>query len=195
MEHPPMADEQTYRDVSALLIHPAELDDIAACLALDRSYTTNEVWQMVLEPRQGLATLGVRFHAVRLTREVRHPYPRPDEELRALWQHDISDVLVARLGDEVVGFVDMRALVDRGCVWVHNLVVHAPFRRRGIGRQLVEAAAEWGRERGFRRFIFETPTKNGGAFQFFFAIGAEFTGFQDRYYSNQDIAVFFEYRV
>jgi ribosomal protein S18 acetylase RimI-like enzyme len=70
-----------------------------------------------------------------------------------------------------------------------------PYRNQGIGKALLRAAAAWAREESLRRLILEAPTKNGPALRYFHARGAEFCGFNDRYYTNGDIAVFFEYRL
>src|SRR5262249_13950732 len=39
---------------------------------------------------------------------------------------------------------------------INALVVHPPFWRRGIGRQLLGAAEQWGRERGARIVVLDT---------------------------------------
>src|SRR5690606_8636257 len=109
--------------------------------------------------------------------------------------------LVAVVGDpeegteRVLGYVDVHIQAWQKAGWVQNFVVDAGYRRRGIGTALFEAAVEWGRGEGLQRLIFECPTKNGGAIEFFHARGAEFCGFNDRYYTNHDIALFFDYRL
>ena len=175
-------------------IRQAELEDIERCLALDASYTTDEVWQLRLDDASPAGTSS-EFRRVRLTRTVQLPFPRTEDELRALWHNDVTDVLVAGTDEDVAGFVDLTAQSDHESVWIYNLVVNGEQRRNGIGTQLLHAAARWADARGFRRLLLETPTKNGPALRFFFAHGATFCGFHDRYYSNQDIAVFFEYRI
>lgn len=180
---------------SSVTIRQAELADIDRCLALDASYVTNEVWQLQVDTNASLSGVSAAFRAVRLTRTVRLPYPRTDEELQLLWHNDVTDLLVVGEAEQLSGYVDVTTVPDRETVWVYNLVVDRRSRRAGIGTRLFQAAAAWTREHGFSRLLFETPTKNGPALRFFFAHGAEFCGFCDRYYSNQDIAVFFEYRV
>jgi ribosomal protein S18 acetylase RimI-like enzyme len=75
--------------------------------------------------------------------------------------------------------------------WVKDLAVVTPYRRQGIGSELVRAALRWGRERALRSVLAETQTKNYPAICFCRKHGFVFCGFIDQYYPNQDIAVFF----
>ncbi|HYN89910.1 MAG TPA: GNAT family N-acetyltransferase [Ardenticatenaceae bacterium] len=181
-------------------VRPADLPDLNACLQLDSSYTTETVWQMYLDPGAGPAGASVRFTAVRLPRMMPVPYPRDRDELVGNWQQQ-EGFLVAVAGDpeagneRVLGYVDIHLQAWQKAGWVQNFVVDANFRRRGVGTALFEAAVQWGRAERLQRLIFECPTKNGGAIEFFHVRGAQFCGFNDRYYTNHDIALFFDYRL
>jgi GNAT superfamily N-acetyltransferase len=74
---------------------------------------------------------------------------------------------------------------------IHDLMVSLPFRRRGIGSRLVHVARQWAREHGLARLLIETQTKNYPGIAFCQQQGFTFCGFNDRYFANQDIAVFF----
>ncbi|MBA3533012.1 MAG: GNAT family N-acetyltransferase [Ardenticatenales bacterium] len=191
-----------------ITIRLAQLEDLALCLELDTSYVSDEVWQMYLEPGAGPQGVAVRFRATRLPRAMTAHYPRDRAELWGNWQQQ-DCFLVACLeqtlqdpdsGQEsmverIVGYIDLHEQRWQRAGWVQNLVVDGPFRKRGIGEALLRAAATWARAESLRRLILEAPTKNGAALHFFHNRGAEFCGFNDRYYTNGDIAVFFEYRL
>jgi len=184
----------------AISIRPADLPDLNACLMLDGSYTTDTVWQMYLDPGSGPEGIAVRFRAVRLPRSMRVRYPRDSDELIGNWQQQ-EGFLVAVAGnsetgtERVLGYVDIHVQAWQKAGWVQNFVVDLGYRRRGVGTALFEAAAEWGRAEALQRLMFECPTKNGAAIEFFHARGAVFCGFNDRYYTNYDIALFFDYRL
>ncbi len=184
-----------HRTQTPIQVRPAQWEDVQVCLSLDMHYTTTEVWQLHLDPGGGPGGITVRFHAVRLTRPAEFSYPRTVEELQALWQRNVSELLVALREGQVVGFVDVAVQPAQDVAWLYNLVVDRPHRRQGVGSVLLGAAAAWARERGLRRLVLEASTRNGPAIRFCFAHGAEFCGFRDRYYANHDIALFFEYRV
>ena len=50
---------------------------------------------------------------------------------------------------------------------VHDLIVHPDYRRRGIGRQLLQAAVEFLKLRGAPRVVLSTAEKNQAAQRFF----------------------------
>jgi ribosomal protein S18 acetylase RimI-like enzyme len=179
-----------------MAIRPAELDDLKACLILDHSYFTEHVWQMeVQESEDGIT---VNFRSVRLPRPVRVGYPRDREALLASW-HRRDCFLVATAYDgegekkagPIVGYLTMGAYDWHRTSWVTDLVVAPEHRRQGIATQLLQAGKEWAREAGLRRLIVETQTKNHPAMCFLERRGFSFCGYNDRYYANQDIALFF----
>ena len=55
----------------------------------------------------------------------------------------------------------------------------------------MQAAADWLRRRNVNRVLLEMTTKNYPAIRFAQKLGFSFCGYNDRYYTNQDIAIFF----
>jgi ribosomal protein S18 acetylase RimI-like enzyme len=157
--------------------------ELSRCIVLDHSYTTESVWQMDL--REESEDTLVRFRAVRLPRAMQVTYPRDQRTLLDSWEKR-DCFLVAAVDDVVLGYVNMRA---NG--WIQDLVVGAPIRRRRIGSALLEQAIRWARLRNIPHLTLEMQTKNFPAISFARTHGFTFCGFNDHYYKNQDIAVFF----
>ena len=86
-------------------------------------------------------------------------------------------VLVATLGDEVVGFASLRILpqIESGVPHAElaDLFVAESQRRRGVGRALLAAAEQLARSRGARALALVTGFDNGGARAFYRAGGLE----------------------
>jgi len=164
-------------------------DEIAACLTLDRGYETDHVWQM--DVREDGDDMGIRFRVVRLPRVMRVEYPRDDDELIRSWKgHDCF--LVAEADDVLLGYINMRIDANRTWGLIRDLVVGMPFRRRRVGSALLEQAIRWALLRDVHHLTLEMQTKNYPGMKFAQRKGFVFCGFNDHYYANRDIAVFFD---
>lgn len=173
-------------------VQTATDDDLPACAALDHSSTTDYVWQA--EASDAPDRVGCTFRPVRLPRPMTVQYSqRADLMLLAWSQRDYF--VVARTETQVYGYLNMRLDRSHGLAWVRDLVIDRPWRRHRIGSTLLLHAREWAKNNDFRRMMIETQTKNYPAILFCQRHGFVFCGFNDRYYMNQDIALFFSQNI
>jgi len=165
--------------------------ELAICARLDHSYQTAFVWQM--DARQDGDDTLIRFRTIRLPRTIHAAYPRDAQALLRSWV--VRDCfLVAAVDDIVLGYVNMRVDALRQG-WLNDLVVGASLRRRRIGSALLEQAMRWASLHDLRALTIETQTKNYPAISFAQSKGFVFCGYNDHYYANQDIALFFSKRL
>jgi ribosomal protein S18 acetylase RimI-like enzyme len=75
--------------------------------------------------------------------------------------------------------------------WVTDLAVKRRQRRQGIGSALLLAAQEWGLAHESRYLVLEVQPKNHSALRMAQKLGFEFCGYNDRYFANRDIGLFF----
>ena len=108
----------------------------------------------------------------------------------ACWERG-DTVIVAEDEGQVVGYLHLVVQASENAAWVRNLAVTPRLRRRGIGMTLLQTAADWLRQQNANRLLLETTTKNYPAICFAQKLGFSFCGYNDRYYANQDIALFF----
>lgn len=113
------------------------------------------------------------------------PWRTPEKVFRAVrqWLEDAvsstSDsrvVLVAKLGGRVVGVVTAEERLHwSGAVdaYVGALVTAEDMEGVGVGRQLMNAAERWARERGLDRLTLETGARNLHARRFYQHLGYE----------------------
>ncbi|MBI3287754.1 MAG: GNAT family N-acetyltransferase [Chloroflexi bacterium] len=172
-----------------MIVRNAEQADLNRCLALDGSYETEYVWQMQIE-EAGAAVQSVSFRTVRLPRPMRVAYPRQPESLLESWERR-NRLLVAEEGSLVQGYLDLEIHPWNRTGWINSVVVAKELRRQGLGSALLKAAQRWAEEKRLRQIVLETQTKNHPAISFFQKHGFVFCGYHDRYYANQDIALFF----
>jgi ribosomal protein S18 acetylase RimI-like enzyme len=166
----------------------AQVRDLDACIALDESYETEYVWQMDNSRSNGSIQLG--FRTTRLPRAMRVSVRSPQDALAEHFEQG-ECVLVAEESPRVVGFVDATHDPGQRVAWIHSLVVAGDFRRQKIGSQLLRATMDWAHEKKLRAVIANISTKNYPASMFLQKHGFAFCGFNDQYYHNRDIALFF----
>jgi len=169
-------------------IRPAALSDLPLIIHMERSYHTSYVWQMDRLLEEGQVTIN--FREIRLPRSIRVENPRsPDSTLQSGDQK--NGILVAVLDQEVVGYIGLKEVTVSSYVWVTDLVVIEKLRRKGIASALLLAAQEWGAQRNLKRIILEMHSKNIPAIRMAKKMGYDFCGYNDHYYPNQEIALFF----
>lgn len=100
-------------------------------------------------------------------------------ELDSDWSH--PEVVVSDKGD-VIGFMVYWSVADE--VHLLNVVVDAPWRRRGIGRALVTRLVELSRAAAMRYVTLEVRVSNAPAQQLYRALGFERAGLRRRYYAD-----------
>jgi ribosomal protein S18 acetylase RimI-like enzyme len=169
-------------------IRPAVASDLPRLTAMDHSCQSDYVWQLELKREAG--QVHANFREVRLPRTVDVKYPRDPFALGEEWMK--RDLLLAAVQEtEPVGYLSAMENPASGIVWVTDLVVAPERRRQGIGSALLNAAQAWALERGARRILLETQSKNQPCIRMAQKYGYEFCGYNDQYYPTQDVALFF----
>jgi len=170
-------------------IRPATEADIPALVAIDHHYTSDYVWQMEIQQEEEMQ-IGISFREVRLPRSVRVEYPRPVHALSEDWAERVG-LLVAFLENEPVGYASLGLDIAPVTAWMTDLAVKRRLRRHGIGSALVLAGQSWGMHHGSRYLVMEMQPKNYPAIRLAHKLGFDFCGYNDRYYANHDIGLFF----
>jgi ribosomal protein S18 acetylase RimI-like enzyme len=174
--------------MSELQIRPTVATDLQRLMALDHSASSETVWQ--LELRREAGQVNAAFREVRLPRATSIEYPHNKFALADDWVKRAM-MYTALDGKDAVGYI---SLIERGAasvVWVADLVVDAQSRRRGVGSALLTAGQAWAESRAHRRLIMEVQSKNLPAIRLVQKFGYEFCGYNDQYFLNQDVALFF----
>lgn len=180
-----------------MLLRSADLIDLGACLGLDADSQTDHVWQM--DERQENGERVLRFRTVRLPRVMHLAYPRERDDLLDAWQGGATvlvtaDNTVQGQEDElqpILAYCQLDACAWQGAGWISHMIVDRPHRRRGIATAMLQASKLWARKEGLHRLMVGVQTKNYPAISFLETNGFAFCGFNDRYYKNRDIALFF----
>lgn len=97
-----------------------------------------------------------------------------------------SHSLVARDGEEILGFIAGRTVADEGEIL--NLAVQPCYRRRGVGKALAEGLLKGFSQAGVARVFLEVRESNRGALAFYFKLGFQPVGRREGYYHQPDEA-------
>ncbi|MBZ0301600.1 MAG: GNAT family N-acetyltransferase [Anaerolineae bacterium] len=174
----------------SFLIRDGVSSDIPACLSLDHTYDTEYVWQMRLH--EDIDLRQIVFQAERLPRTLEATYPADEHRLRlALPTEECFLVVESRDQHEILGYLTLRSDPVYYQARLQDLVVSRPYRRNRIGTRLLAVARQWARQHELTRITAEVQTPNYPAIQFCQHTGLTFCGFNDHYFPNRDIAIFF----
>lgn len=163
--------------------------DLPGLISLDHSSTSDHVWQLELRRDPRGNQISATFREVRLPRPVGLAYPNDPLLLADTWKQKAM-LCVATAGSDVIGYLALaqpRARVG----WITDVVVGPPWRRKGVASALLREAHRWCGAQGNNMLFFEMQSKNYPALMLSQKLGYEFCGYNDRYYSNQDIALLF----
>lgn len=169
-------------------IYRADLRDLTACLTLDGSYETDHVWQVT--QRQDDEQVVTQFQVIRLPRAMRVAYPGWSEALLAHQQRG-DLIMVAAEANEVRGYIDQETQPDQNIAWLHHLVVAPAWRKQGIGSALLQRGMQHARQLGLTHIMTVVQSKNYPATRFLNRHGFKFCGYNERFYRNRDIGLYF----
>jgi ribosomal protein S18 acetylase RimI-like enzyme len=165
--------------------------DLTQLLSIDHSYHTDHVWQMELDTAE--TSVSIRFREIRLPRSMKVDYPRNLDLFAETWKQK-AVVLVAEVEEELAGYLALTSVGVTGLAQVTDFAVLRRLRKNGIGTSLVRSAMAWMEQHGAGQLALEMQSKNYPAICLANKLGFEFCGYNDRYYFNQDIALFFAKR-
>jgi len=164
-------------------------DDLPEMITINHSYITDSVLKLELIQEEN--SIRVEFRNGHLPREMTIQYPRNEEELLLSWQKSTS-MLVGRIKDQIVSYIGIEELRPSGIVKVKDIVVAGSNRRQGIASGLLLATENWASKRNNSIVILEMQMKNSPMINLSRKLGYSFSGFQNCYFPNHDLAIFFE---
>jgi GNAT superfamily N-acetyltransferase len=110
--------------------------------------------------------------------KLEHEFTATAESLHAAFfgPQPAAGALLARVDGEPAGyaiyFSTFSSFTGRAGLWLDDLYVLPQFRKRGLGRQLIEAVARLAAERGCARFEWVALDWNTRALEFYRGLGA-----------------------
>ena len=166
-----------------MIVRPATEGDFAALARLDLTYPAGRYLHIERTGEAPQHTFRLQWREQDSPDAVYADYP--EERLRGAVQR-AGLFLVAEVDGAAAGLLMVVVPAWTDAAEITDLAVNRGARRSGAGRALVQAAAAWARERGYRALWVEPSADNAAAIEFYLALGFRISGFNDRLYSNAD---------
>ncbi|NLG51731.1 MAG: GNAT family N-acetyltransferase [Chloroflexi bacterium] len=168
-------------------INPTFVSDVM--LKVEREEQgTNLIWRLTEVPLERPFDRGIGYNLT----------PRDLEDMRGwLKEGNGLHLLALDLSRPVALLnVQLQAWNNTGFIW--NILIDIDYRRRGLGRTLIERAIAWARQNNLRALCLETQTNNLPAIRFYRRMGFFLSGVRADLYTNRDlergeVALFFSY--
>lgn len=111
------------------------------------------------------------------------PLPWSREAFRMeIEKNKCAKYFVAKDGDKAVGYGGMWIVLDEA--HITNIAVHPDYRRRGIGRLIMQTLMDVAIKLGIERMTLEVRVSNKPAIQLYKSLGFEEGGIRKGYYSD-----------
>ena len=89
--------------------------------------------------------------------------------------------------DQLVGIAISEKIEWNRSLWIREFGIAESYRRKGVGRQLMEKIVEVAKAEGLRILVCETQNTNVSAIDFYRSVGFEVDGIDLSYYTNRDV--------
>lgn len=105
----------------------------------------------------------------------------PENYFHELLEDSKSDILIAKIGDEVVGFAVMElkeappfdSMAPRKFAYMSDFGINSTYQRKGIGKSLFEACLEWSKNKDVTSLELNVWEFNQKAISFYENFGME----------------------
>lgn len=170
-------------------IRSAEQQDLTLLVNFKHDYESHFIWQLVDEGDDQEKLL--RFREMRFPRAIHVQYPFAPQLLLENWQQS-AGLLVGLVNHLPVGYVKIQPGSNRSTACVTDVVVDEAWRRQGIASCLLLATSQWAQYKAFTRVLIPIQPRNYPAIKLLEKNNYNFCGYQEHYFPNNDLALFFE---
>ena len=181
-------------------IHPIEQITVEEAIAVTGSYTCTNIYRVQYSDSDEHTRLELTLETLPqpVTRQYEHFDAETLERYNTVTQEGFS--WGAYAGQELVGLLIAGQQAWNASLWVWEFHVAAAYRGQGIGRRLMEQAAQAARAADLRTIVCETQNRNATAIQVYRRLGFGVEGIDISYYTNNDypdhdVAVFMKRRL
>lgn len=107
--------------------------------------------------------------------------PFKENDFFELYESEISNVLVAKAGSTVVGYVSFTVILDE--CQIINFATKNQFKRQGVGKTVMEALISHCEKLGVKKYFLEVRVSNEGAISLYKKYGFVPVGISKNHFS------------
>lgn len=175
-----------------ITIHSTVKEDFTELFEIDHSYHTDHVWQM--DVYEDSTEWQTKFRTIRLPRSMQVDYPyNPVDILKKAYMNHLF--FTAKINNEIAGYCNFVINPFSESVNITDLIIKRRFRRKGVAKKLMSTVLKWATNKKIINAQALVQSKNYPAIQLLSIFGFEYSGYNDKYFSNQDIAIIFNKRL
>ena len=108
--------------------------------------------------------------------------PWSEKAIKAVINDDLSHFIVAKIGNEVVGYGGMYSVMGEG--YIYNIAVKRKYRKFGIGTNIVNELVNYSKIKSLNFLSLEVRKSNTPAINLYSNCGFEKVGNRKNFYTN-----------
>lgn len=108
--------------------------------------------------------------------------PWSEKAIKTEINNDLSYFIVAKVGNEVVGYGGMYSVMGEG--YIYNIAVKFKYRRFGIGKDIVNELVNYSKNKNLKFLSLEVRKSNTPAINLYSSCGFEYAGNRKNFYTN-----------
>ncbi len=166
----------------------ADMSDCPLIKKIDLDFESNYVWKSQIV--DDLDSYSIVFQKIKLPKTISVPFQAGDAfavEMMVKRQ----EVFVTRYENQMIGFVHLERDIINNRILIKIGGVKPEYRRKGIGTAMLSGIQSLAQQNAIGRVVFTVQAKNDPAIRFLMSKGYQFCGYQEFYFPNLEIALFF----
>ena len=169
-------------------IGAAAMEELTQIAQMDLSFESDYVWKTQM--LEGLDSFESSFQRIRLPKTIRVSFQAySTANLETLIQR--REILAVRYEEKVIGYARLEQDETVNRLVVKSGGIMPEYRNKGVGSALLDRICEIAHYNRIRSLVCMVQAKNDPAIHFLMARGFVFCGYQEFFFRNMEIGLFF----
>lgn len=173
-------------------IGAATLEEYPQIAQMDLSFESDYVWKTQM--LEGLDSFESSFQRIRLPKTI-HVSFQAYSPSNLEYMISQREILSVRYEEHVIGYIRLEQDEAVNRLILKTGGIMPEYRNKGVGSVLLERVTEIARHNSIRSLVAMVQAKNDPAIRFLLARGFVFSGYQEFFFRNMEIGLFFSKNV